>query len=59
MNRDTAKGATQKAVGSIKEAAGKATGNKKLQAKGVADKAAGSAREVVGKTKTAVKKATR
>lgn len=57
MNKDTAKGKTQKAVGSVKEAAGKATGDKKLQAKGVADKAAGAAKEAIGKTKTAVKKA--
>ena len=59
MNKDTVKGATQKAVGSVKEAAGKATGDKKLVAKGVADRAAGSAKEAVGKTKTAVKKATK
>ncbi|HEY2356253.1 MAG TPA: CsbD family protein [Phenylobacterium sp.] len=59
MNKDTAKGKTQKAVGSVKEAAGKATGDKKLQAKGVADRAVGSAKEAVGKTKTALKKATK
>jgi uncharacterized protein YjbJ (UPF0337 family) len=57
VNNDTAKGKTQKAVGSVKEAAGKATGDKTLQAKGVADKAAGAAKEAVGKTKTAVKTA--
>lgn len=59
MNKDTMKGATQKAVGSVKEAAGKATGDKKLVAKGLAERAAGSAKEAVGKTKTAVKKAVR
>ena len=58
MNKDTAKGKTQKAVGSIKEAAGKATGDKKLQANGVADRAVGSAKEAIGKTKAAVTKAT-
>jgi uncharacterized protein YjbJ (UPF0337 family) len=59
MNKDTVKGATQKGFGAVKEAAGKATGDRKLQAKGLADKAAGSAKEAVGKTKTAVKKAAR
>jgi uncharacterized protein YjbJ (UPF0337 family) len=59
MNKDTAKGKTQKAVGAVKEAAGKATSDRKLQAKGVADKASGSAKEAVGKAKTAVKKATK
>ena len=59
MNKDTVKGATQKAVGSAKEATGKATGDKKLVAKGVADRAAGSMKEAAGKTKTAVKRATK
>ena len=57
MNKDTVKGKTQKAAGSLKDAAGKASGDKKLQAKGAADKAAGATKEAVGKTKSAVKKA--
>jgi uncharacterized protein YjbJ (UPF0337 family) len=57
MSNETLKGATQKAVGSVKEAAGKATNNNKLVAEGLADRAAGSAKEAVGKTKSAVKKA--
>jgi uncharacterized protein YjbJ (UPF0337 family) len=59
MSKDGIKGATQKGVGSIKEAAGKATGNKKLEAEGLADRAAGSAKEAVGKAKDAIHKATR
>ena len=57
MSNEGIKGATQKGVGSIKEAVGKATGNVKLQAEGVADKVAGSAKEAVGKAKDAVHKA--
>ena len=59
MSKIGMKGSVQKGVGSVKEAAGKATGDKKLQAKGVADKAAGSAKEAVGKTKDAVRKASK
>jgi uncharacterized protein YjbJ (UPF0337 family) len=59
MSKEGIKGATQKAVGSVKEAAGKAVGNEKLQAEGMADKAAGSAKEAIGKAKDAVRKATR
>ncbi len=59
MSNEGVKGAVQKGVGSAKEAAGKATGNTKLQAEGMADKAAGSAKKAVGKAKSAVKKATK
>ena len=59
MSKDGIKGATQKGVGSIKEAVGKATGNRKLEAEGLADRVAGSAKEAVGKAKDAVHKATR
>ena len=59
MSKETIEGATQKGVGSIKEAVGKAVGNDKLRAEGLADKVAGSAKEAVGKTKDAVHKATR
>lgn len=59
MSKEGIKGATQKAVGSVKEAAGKATGNEKLKAEGAADKVAGSAKEAVGKAKDAVHKATK
>lgn len=59
MSKETIEGQTQKGVGSVKEAVGKAVGNDKLQAEGMADKAAGSVKEAVGKTKDAVHKATK
>ncbi len=58
MSKEGIEGATQKGVGAIKEAVGKAVGNEKLQAEGIADKVAGSAKEAVGKAKDAVHKAT-
>jgi uncharacterized protein YjbJ (UPF0337 family) len=59
MSKDGIKGATQKGVGAVKETAGKATGNRKLQAEGKADKVAGSAKQTLGKAKDAVRKATK
>lgn len=59
MSKETVEGAVQKGVGSLKQAAGKAIGNEKLEAEGLADKAMGSAKEAVGKAKDAVHKATR
>jgi uncharacterized protein YjbJ (UPF0337 family) len=59
MSKEGIEGATQKGVGAVKEAVGKAVGNEKLQAEGLADKAAGSAKEAVGKAKDAVHKATK
>ncbi len=58
MSKEGVEGATQKGVGAAKEAAGKLTGNEKLQAEGLADKAAGTAKETFGKAKDAVHKAT-
>ena len=59
MSKEGIEGATQKGVGSVKEAVGKAVGNDKLRAEGMADKAAGTAKEAVGKAKDAVHKATK
>ncbi len=59
MSNEGIKGATQKGVGAVKEAAGKATGSKKLQAEGMADKAAGQVKESVGKAKDAIHSATK
>ena len=56
MDKEHLKGAAQKATGAIKDAAGKVTGNEKLQAEGKADKAAGAARESVGDVKDAGRK---
>ena len=59
MSKVGAKGSVQKAVGSAKEAAGKVTGDKKLQAEGVADKTAGSAKKAAGKVADAAHKASK
>lgn len=59
MSKERIEGATQKGVGAIKQAAGKAVGNEKLQAEGLADKVVGSAKDAVGKVKDAVRKATK
>ena len=53
MDKEHIKGMAQKAEGSIKDAAGRLTGNERLQAEGKADKAAGAARESVGDVKDA------
>jgi uncharacterized protein YjbJ (UPF0337 family) len=57
MDKEHLKGAADKAKGSIKDAAGKLTGNKKLQAEGKFDKAKGSAHAAVGDSKDAARKA--
>ena len=55
MDKNRVEGALDKAKGSIKEAAGKVTGDAKLQAEGKADKAAGSVKNAVGGGVDAVK----
>jgi uncharacterized protein YjbJ (UPF0337 family) len=57
MDKEHIKGAADKVSGATKEAAGKLTGNEKLEAEGKFDKAKGEARDVVGDVKDAVKKA--
>jgi uncharacterized protein YjbJ (UPF0337 family) len=57
MDKEHVKGAADKAKGAIKDAAGKAIDDKKLQAEGKFDKAKGSAHEAVGDAKDALKKA--
>src|SRR5665213_2345132 len=49
MSQNRVEGAGKKAAGAIKQAAGKATGNTKLQAKGATEKAAGTVQNKVGK----------
>lgn len=56
MNDDHVKGAGKKITGSLKEAIGKVTGDKKTQAEGTAEKAAGHAESVLGKSKDKVAK---
>lgn len=57
MHKDTVKGAAKDAKGAIKEAAGKATGNERLEAEGVADRAAGKLQKGVGNIKDAARDA--
>ncbi|MDB5450461.1 MAG: hypothetical protein JWQ52_1589 [Phenylobacterium sp.] len=53
MHKDQMKGAAKEAKGSIKEAAGKATGNERLEAEGAAERAAGKVQKGVGNLKDA------
>ena len=57
MDKEHIKGAADKAKGAIKDAAGKVTGDKELQAEGKMDKAKGAAHSAVGDAKDAVKRA--
>jgi uncharacterized protein YjbJ (UPF0337 family) len=57
MLGDGVKGAAERAMGTVKEAVGKITGDKELQAEGRAEKAKGSARDAVGAAKDVTKKA--
>ena len=57
MNNDRVEGTAKQAKGSVKEFAGKATGDAKLQAEGKADKAAGKVQNAVGGAKDAIKEA--
>jgi uncharacterized protein YjbJ (UPF0337 family) len=57
MDKNRIEGAAKELKGTIKEAAGKLTGNRKLEAEGKVDKAAGEVQSTVGKTKDAVKNA--
>ena len=57
MHKDTIKGAAKDAKGSIKEAAGKATGNERLEAEGAAERVAGKVQKGVGSLKEAARSA--
>lgn len=59
MDREHVKGVADKAKGGIKDAAGKVTGDKKLEAEGKLDKAKGSAHQLAGDVKDSVKDSTR
>ena len=59
MNKDQVKGTMDKAKGSVKEAAGKAVGNKDLEAEGQVDKAGGAVQKKVGDVKEGAKTVTR
>jgi uncharacterized protein YjbJ (UPF0337 family) len=55
MDREHVKGAAERAKGTIKDTAGKVTGDEKLQSEGKWEKAKGSAHKVAGDIKDAVK----
>lgn len=55
MHKDEAKGAAKDITGSIKEAAGKATGDRDLQAEGAADRVEGKVQKGVGALKDAAR----
>jgi uncharacterized protein YjbJ (UPF0337 family) len=56
MDREHVKGAADKAKGSIKETAGKVTGDKELQSEGKVDKAKGDIHNAAGDVKDAARK---
>jgi uncharacterized protein YjbJ (UPF0337 family) len=53
MHKDEMKGGAKQAKGSIKEAAGKMTGNDRLRAEGAAEKTEGKIQKGVGQVKDA------
>ncbi len=55
MDREHVKGMADKAKGAMKDAAGKVTGDKKMQAEGKFDKAKGEAHKVAGDVKDAAR----
>ena len=59
MDKNRVEGAAHQVKGSVKEAVGKVTGDKKIQAEGTAEKAAGKVQNAVGGAKDAVKNAAR
>jgi uncharacterized protein YjbJ (UPF0337 family) len=59
MDKDRIEGSAKQAKGALKEAAGKVTGDTKLQAEGKADKAAGKVQNAVGGVKDAIRDATK
>ncbi|MBL6853582.1 MAG: CsbD family protein [Alphaproteobacteria bacterium] len=59
MDKDRINGAANQAKGAVKEAAGKITGDTKLQAEGKADKIKGKAQNAIGGVKDAARDALR
>jgi uncharacterized protein YjbJ (UPF0337 family) len=57
MDKDRVKGMADQAKGAVKETAGKAMGDHKLQAEGAADKVKGKVENAVGGAKDAVRDA--
>jgi uncharacterized protein YjbJ (UPF0337 family) len=59
MDKEHVKGAVDKAKGTVKDAAGKAIDDKKLQAEGKIDKAKGAGHQAAGDVKDAARKASK
>jgi uncharacterized protein YjbJ (UPF0337 family) len=57
MHKDEIKGGAKQARGAVKDAIGKAAGDRKLQADGQADKAEGALQKGIGKAKETVRDA--
>lgn len=57
VNRDQVAGLAKQMKGSVKQAAGKATGNRRTEVEGAADKIAGKVQKAYGDVKDKVKKA--
>lgn len=57
MHKDQIKGAAKDAAGSIKQAAGKVTGDERLEAEGTADRISGKIQQGVGNLKDAARDA--
>lgn len=55
MHKDEAKGAAKDIKGSVKEAAGKATGDERLEAEGGAERVEGKVQKGVGALKDAAR----
>jgi uncharacterized protein YjbJ (UPF0337 family) len=55
VDKDRIEGAAKQVKGNIKEAAGKLTGDTKLQGEGTADKAAGKVQNAVGGVKDSLR----
>lgn len=56
VNKDQVKGIAKQAKGAVKEAVGKATGNKQTQAEGAVEKTAGKVQKGFGDVREKVKK---
>ena len=59
MDKDRIKGAANQAKGAMKDAAGRVTGDGKLQAEGKADKLKGKVQNAVGGVKDSLREAKR
>ncbi len=57
MNKDRIEGSFEQAKGKVKEVAGKATGDAKLEGEGKAQQVAGKVQNAVGGVKDSVKEA--